>query len=112
MKAKRGRPSAYTEELAAEICSRLASGESLKSICRDAHMPDDHRVREWARDDRAGFSPRNAGYERWADELVEISDADHWMASPTTPSCRNTVRPIRGDGCCRRCAARRRPGHH
>jgi hypothetical protein len=34
------------------------------------------------------------------------------MASPTTPSCRNTVRPIRGDGCCRRCAARRRPGHH
>lgn len=32
--------SKYTPELAAEICTRLAAGESLRSICRaDVSMP-------------------------------------------------------------------------
>lgn len=38
-KKKMGRPSIYTPALAAEICSRLAEGESLRSICRDESMP-------------------------------------------------------------------------
>jgi Bacteriophage Sf6, terminase small subunit-like len=36
---KIGAPTLYTEELAARICERLASGESLSQICRDPAMP-------------------------------------------------------------------------
>ncbi len=34
-KRKKGRPTLYTEALAAKICRRLAEGETLRSICRD-----------------------------------------------------------------------------
>ena len=37
---KRGRPSLYTDKLAAKICRRLAEGETLRSVCRDEAMPD------------------------------------------------------------------------
>ena len=36
---KKGRPSLYTEPLAAKICRRLAEGESLRGICADKAMP-------------------------------------------------------------------------
>jgi hypothetical protein len=51
-----GRPSRHTPELAEEICRRLAEGESLRTICRDAHVPNLSTVLEWARDDRGGFA--------------------------------------------------------
>jgi hypothetical protein len=81
-----GRPSSYTEEIAREICYRLAGGESLRAICRDAHMPPEPTVRLWVLDDREGFS---AQYTRarelqalsLADELLEIVDdgRNDWM---------------------------------
>lgn len=83
---KRGRPSAYSEELAQEICDRLAAGESLRSICSSPHMPAENRIREWAQNDcadnaglGAGFSARYTraraiGCERLAEELLLISD--------------------------------------
>ena len=36
---KNGRPSVYSEEVAVELFSRMAGGESVRSICRDEHMP-------------------------------------------------------------------------
>lgn len=76
---KRGRPSAYTPELAAEICARLADGQTLREICRSDHMPSEASVRTWALQDREGFSSqyadaRQKGYQRMADELLEIAD--------------------------------------
>ncbi|HEX3367074.1 hypothetical protein [Phenylobacterium sp.] len=42
--------STYTPELGAEICRRLAVGESLRSICRrDPAMPTERTVWNWAR---------------------------------------------------------------
>lgn len=85
---KRGRPTRYTQQIADEICERLAEGESLKVICFDPHMPSEALVRLWAQDDAAdkagtgaGFSARYArareqGCERLAEEILEISDAD------------------------------------
>lgn len=35
-----GRPTIYSEELALAICTRIAGGETLRSICEDAGMPD------------------------------------------------------------------------
>jgi hypothetical protein len=46
------RPSIYTPELAAEICARLESGESLRRICEDESMPCRSTVLRWMeRDD-------------------------------------------------------------
>ena len=84
-KGRRGRPTVYTPKIADEICDRLAAGESLNEICRDAHMPPESTVREWVDDDRGndgngpGFAAsyaraRQRGYERLADELIAISD--------------------------------------
>lgn len=52
-KRPRGRPSLYTDALAAEIVERLSKGEPLAVICRDDHMPCDDTVREWAKGDDA-----------------------------------------------------------
>jgi hypothetical protein len=82
----RGRPSSYTEEIASEICRRLAKGESLRAICREDHMPDEATVREWAIDNREGFHPRYARAREVqayavADELIGIADdaRNDWM---------------------------------
>ena len=74
-----GRPTKYTKELAQEICSGLASGLSLREVCRANNMPDERTVRQWALDDLHGFSPqyaraRELGYQSMADELMEIAD--------------------------------------
>ena len=45
-----GRPSIYTEDLATEICTRLAGGESLRAICRDDAMPAISTVLMWVVD--------------------------------------------------------------
>ena len=37
----------YTREIGAEICARLASGESMHKICKDAHMPHKSSVNRW-----------------------------------------------------------------
>ncbi len=44
---KKGRPSLYTEALAANICRRLAEGETLRAICRDGAMPAISTVMGW-----------------------------------------------------------------
>jgi hypothetical protein len=74
-----GRPSDYTAELAATICSRLAAGETLRAVCRDEDMPPESTVRGWALEDRDGFSAhyakaREIGYMAMADEALEIAD--------------------------------------
>jgi hypothetical protein len=74
-----GRPSTYSEAIAAEICERLAAGESLKAICRDEHMPPDPTVRRWVIVDEQGFAAqyvraRDIALDRMADEIVEIAD--------------------------------------
>ena len=49
-KRKKGRPSLYTEALAAKICLRLAEGETMRAICRDAAMPNKATVLRWLAD--------------------------------------------------------------
>lgn len=75
-----GRPSKYSEKAADEICARLAEGESLRAICRDDHLPSESTVRQWALEDREGFSARytqarDIGLDCLADEVLEIADS-------------------------------------
>ena len=82
-KREAGRPSAYTKEIADEICVRIAGGESLRKICRDEHLPVISTVLLWAVDNREGFSEQYTrareaqGYyagdviKDWADDAAE-----------------------------------------
>ena len=54
--APRGRPLTYKPDVALEICRRLATGETLKGICRDEGMPHESTVRGWAVADVDGFA--------------------------------------------------------
>lgn len=77
--AERGRPSIFTEELAARICERLAAGESLLAVCQSDDMPAESTVRRWALDDHEGFfakyaRAREIGYLHMGDEMLEIAD--------------------------------------
>lgn len=85
IKRKRGRPSRYTEELAAEIISRIAQGETLRAICREDPMPSWNTVYAW-RESVPGFSERLArarddGEEAIAQECMDIADdaTNDWM---------------------------------
>lgn len=76
----------YTEEIAVEICQRLAEGETLRSICCDEHMPRRSTISAWVATNREGFSDRYARardmqIEYWADEIIEIADdaSNDWM---------------------------------
>ena len=84
---RNGSQPVYTEELAEEICDRLASGEPLLEICRSPGMPPEKTVRMWARQKTEphvrGAEPfaskytraRSIGYEVLADQILTIGDA-------------------------------------
>lgn len=93
-----GRPSQFSVDVASEICGRLASGESLRAICRDEGFPPESTVRGWVIDNVEGFSAqyaraRELQLESWADEIVEISDdgTNDWMERATKGGDTETV---------------------
>jgi len=75
-----GRPSRYSRKIANKICALLATGKTLRAICRDDDsLPDESTVRKWAVNDVNGFFPlyaraREMGLDSMADECIEISD--------------------------------------
>lgn len=71
-----GRPLTFSADIAEEICTRLALGESLAAICRDDHMPCRVTVYSWLRkfDDFLNDYTRareDQGHTS-ADEIIEI----------------------------------------
>jgi hypothetical protein len=78
--AKMGRPSIYTQNLADNICNRLALGDSLRKICADDEMPDLTTIMEWIRN-KPDFSKqyaqaREEQAETYADQLIHIADEE------------------------------------
>lgn len=78
MPAGRGRPSKFTEKIAASICARLAKGEPLAVICRDEDMPAYRTVSDWKAAHPA-FSAdfaraRDEGFDAIAAECLVIAD--------------------------------------
>lgn len=82
---KIGRPSAYTEELALDICNRLAAGESLRAICAEEKYPDKSTVLRWALTNEAFRDQytyaRELQSDCFVDEIPDIADDSHndWM---------------------------------
>ena len=74
------RPSIYSDDLAATICQRMAEGESLRAICRNADMPGKTTVLRWLGDDsHPGFREqythaREMQADYFAEEILEIAD--------------------------------------
>lgn len=64
-----GRPSDYTQELADKICSQLAEGKSVRTICLAEDMPVGSTVFKWLREHK-DFS------EQYARAKEESGDAD------------------------------------
>lgn len=77
-----GRPTAFSEAIAEEICQRIAEGESLRKICQDAHIPSKTTVLRWLLSDEfSGFRDhyaraREAQADHYFDECIEIADDD------------------------------------
>lgn len=68
----------FSPELGAEICGRLAAGESLYSICKSAHMPEIVTVYRWMVKDedfrQQYVRAREDQAETHADQMQEIAD--------------------------------------
>lgn len=88
------RPTDYSEQLAAQICERLADGESLKAICSGDDMPSKASIYLWltkhkefldmyvrAREDQA---------DTLADEIIDIADesSQDTIVDPETGAAR------------------------
>jgi hypothetical protein len=48
-KSKMGRPTIYSDDLAARICAELACGKSLRTVCKADDMPGLETVFRWLR---------------------------------------------------------------
>lgn len=90
-----GRPSIFSPELADSICSKLADGESLRSICSADDMPSTGTVLRWVgenetfRDQYA--RAREIQAETLADSIVFISDGDQ-LANDAVGVARDRLR--------------------
>lgn len=73
-----GRPSSFTQDKADLICEKLASGQSLRSICDADDLPSKITVLRWLRDNetfRAQYTrAREDQAETIFDEMLEIAD--------------------------------------
>lgn len=85
VKRARGRPSKFSTEIADEIVNRIATGEPLRQICRDEHMPQWRTVYEWQKANKEFYAriadARELGEEAIAQECFEIADnaTNDWM---------------------------------
>lgn len=64
-----GRPTDYTEELAALFCSELALGNSLRSVCAREDMPSHQTIYNW-------FTQHPEFLEQYARAKKESADSD------------------------------------
>ncbi len=77
-KAKGGRPSLFSDEIANAICERLAQGEPLARICEDESMPAFRTVFRWETDKpefgQLSARAREIGTHYMADDCIRIAD--------------------------------------
>lgn len=79
--------STFSKETGDQICERIANGESLRSICEDAGMPDKATVFRWLADDanldfRDQYArAREAQADAIFDDILSIADdgTNDWM---------------------------------
>jgi hypothetical protein len=78
-KKKAGRPTTCNKGIVDIVCERLASGETLRAICRDDGMPHEATFRTWLLNEKNGIytqyaTARDIGLDVMADQLLDIAD--------------------------------------
>jgi hypothetical protein len=78
-RARMGRHTLYTADLADWILDQLAGGRTLADVCRDPAMPARPTVQSWVEADREGFAARykaarDSGCDAMADQIIDIAD--------------------------------------
>lgn len=94
--AKIGRPCSYTQEIGDKICAELASGKSLRTVCKAEGMPSTVTVFAWLRkypDFLSQYAKaKEEAADAWAEEILDIADdgSNDWMESnnPENPGWR------------------------
>lgn len=82
-----GRPTKYTKKLADKVCSQLADGNSMRTVCKPENMPDKSTVFRWIRKHdkfRDQYTiAKEEGVEAWAEESMDIADngSNDWMVT-------------------------------
>ncbi len=98
MVVKLGRPSDFTEEIAEKICEMIASGISLRKVCKKNKMPHIATVMRWLlKKENKGFREQyelacNTRAELMFDELEEIADTKDDKESPNRSRLRVDTR--------------------
>ena len=68
----------FSQEIFDEICVRIASGESLRKICKDDKMPNLTSVWKWLNNDeelsKQYARAREEQAETFVDEILDIAD--------------------------------------
>jgi hypothetical protein len=74
-----GRIATYGDDVREEILQRIATGETLASICKDAHMPERTVVYKWRMDEpefeRRFAQARLVGHDAIADHTLLLADS-------------------------------------
>jgi hypothetical protein len=73
-----GRPSSYSDELAARICAELACGKSLRTVCKPEGMPSLETIFRWLREkpefrDQYAHA-KNESADALVEEMLDIAD--------------------------------------
>lgn len=104
-----------TPEVRTEVLARLSKGESLRQICKDAHLPNKDTWLDWcaAKPDLADqyARARERQAEHYASEIIEIADtaddaqiarlqidARKWVASKLLPKVYGDKQEIEHSG--------------
>lgn len=80
MSKKMGRPTIFDKAVADEICERLFDGESLRSICKDDHLPKAATVFRWLADGQHSHfkdqydAARLAQAHGYVEKIIEIAE--------------------------------------
>ena len=72
-----GRPTTFTQSTGDEICQRIATGETLTSICKDLEIPRRtvHAWREASESFHAQYArAKDDGFDAIAEETLRIAD--------------------------------------
>ena len=91
-----GRPTLYSNELAAEICERISNGESLRSVCDDARMPSRRIVMYWLGEHDKFREMYRMAREVMFEEIPEIADTP-MIGKKVTTKADGTVETVEGD---------------
>lgn len=73
-----GRPTKFTQEIADEICFRVANGESSRTICREERFPVMATLFRWLQKNiefqKQYYQAKESMVECYAAEMTEIAD--------------------------------------